>query len=85
MFLSKRGSTWYLYFRDSSSQRQKVSTHTRVKSEATKFLIAFKRDARESQNKVRHISLSNFNDPGYRSSSYLGGEPWEWSWRCEGG
>ena len=60
MFLSKRGSTWYLYFRDSSGQRQKVSTHTRVKSEATKFLVAFKRDAWERQTKVRHISLSDF-------------------------
>lgn len=57
MLLSKRyNGVYYLWFEDERGLRRKVSTRTRVKSEAVKFLRSFKEQARELAPPIRLLN-----------------------------
>jgi len=61
MFLSKRGSIYYLWFVDQFGKRQEVSTHARTKAEAVQFLRAFKEEEQVRQVKRNRTTLSLFS------------------------
>lgn len=64
MFLSKRPNGFYfLFYKKSNGKRTCISTHTKLKSEANKFLIDFSNRLKISpQEKVLEISLKHFTD-----------------------
>lgn len=79
MFLSKstsKSGIYQLYFRDSiTGKRRKISTHTRMKSEAIKFLRSFEK---EKLRKPVSMTLSQFTadfltyaERTYASGTYL--------------
>lgn len=48
MFLSKSSSgIYYLYYRDGQGKRQKITTHSRLKADANRFLQLFKIETRK--------------------------------------
>ena len=60
MFLSKIGEIYYLFFKDETGTRHKVSTKYRKKSEALSFLHQFKRNEFERRKKLKTISFFDF-------------------------
>lgn len=61
MFLSKRGAVYYLWYEDpESGKRCKVTTGTKSKTEAYKFLREFDSARKEKKNKSRRYMLSEF-------------------------
>ncbi len=76
MFLSKRPSgIYYIYYEDSNGKRQAISTKSKLKSEALKFLINFKSELLErASRKTIPITLDEFQFEflkHFRSNSYL--------------
>jgi hypothetical protein len=72
MFLSKRSSgIYYLWFTDDSGRKQKVSTGSRLKSDALKFLQRFRQDEHEKLVKLRQTPLSQFIDDFLRHSEVV--------------
>ena len=61
MFLSKdsRG-IYFLFFVDNQGKRRKVSTHSRIKSDATKFLQSFKLDEYKQRQRAQNRPLDDF-------------------------
>lgn len=64
MFLSKRpNGVYYLYYTKQNGKRTSVSTKTKLKSEANKFLISFSGNLKKVKEKsVLPISLKSFTD-----------------------
>ncbi len=64
MFLSKRpNGIYFLFYKRSDGQRASISTHTKLKSEANKFLVDFSNRLKIShQQKIIEISLNNFTN-----------------------
>lgn len=64
MFLSKRpNGVYYLYYTKQNGKRTSVSTKTKLKSEANKFLINFSGNLKKVNEKsVLPISLKSFTD-----------------------
>jgi integrase len=62
MFLSRVGRYWYLFYADESGKRQKVSTRTKRKAEALKFVSQFKEMQKQKMTVKRHVTLSRFID-----------------------
>lgn len=60
MFLTKRNGIWYLWYTDVNGKRRKKSTGTGRKSEAIKYLAAFKPNPKSPA--VSKITLSSFRD-----------------------
>lgn len=62
MFLSKRPSgIYYIYYEDSNGKRQAISTKSKLKSEALKFLTNFKSEILErTSRKTIPITLDKF-------------------------
>ncbi|MCL4509490.1 MAG: site-specific integrase [Bacteroidetes bacterium] len=60
MFLSKIGSIYYLFFKDESGVRHKVSTGSRKKPVALQFLRDFKREEYEAKKKLETVLFSEF-------------------------
>jgi integrase len=62
MFLSKRkNGFYYIYFDDIEGKRKAVSTKSKIKKEAIKFLSSFKLNLEEKQNnRVNDILLKEF-------------------------
>ena len=62
MFLSKRpNGIYHLYYTQSNGKRTSVSTKTKLKSEAYKFLAEFSRNLKEQkERKILFISLKDF-------------------------
>lgn len=60
MFLSKRGKVWYLFYTDVTGKRCKISTKSKHKPDALKFVTQF-RQKRKQQTTVRqNVQLSRF-------------------------
>lgn len=71
MFLSKRGSLYYLYYSDpTTGKRNKISTGSKTKSEAYKFLRAFNAEQRTKKHHLPSYIISEFKNEflGYSSS-----------------
>lgn len=63
MFLSKRSNGfYYLYYEDENGTKRKVSTRSRRKSDALKFVNEFKNREREKRKRIKNVSLSKFKD-----------------------
>ena len=61
MFLSKRSNgLYYVWFFDRDGKRQKVSTGTKLKQEATRFLVDFAQKQRSEQAQPAPLKLSQF-------------------------
>ncbi len=61
MFLSKTSSgIYYLFFNDVNGNRCKVSTQSRLKSDATKFLQSFKLSEYKQKQKAQNRPLDEF-------------------------
>ena len=61
MYLSKRSNgVYYLWFRDALDRKQKISTKTKHKAEALRFLSEFERHQQERKQKLQQVSLSEF-------------------------
>ena len=62
MFLSKRPSgIYYIYYRDAKGKRQAISTKSKLKREALKFLTHFREEVEErARRKIIPITLSKF-------------------------
>lgn len=62
MFLSKRPSgIYYIYYKDARGKRQAISTKSKLKREALKFLTNFRSELEERANKkIIPITLSKF-------------------------
>jgi integrase len=72
MFLSKRSSgIYYLWFTDDTGRKQKVSTGSRRKSDALKFLQRFRQEEHEKLVKLRQTSLSQFIEDFLRHSAVV--------------
>jgi site-specific recombinase XerD len=70
MFLSKKPTNkiYYLFFTDELGKRRSVSTRSRLKSDAVKFLLAFKREEHERKQNLSRVPLSEFKE-AYRKHS----------------
>ena len=61
MFISKRSNRfYYLFYFDESGKRHKVSTGSKTRSDALKFLQKFDPQASDKDRAVEHISLTDF-------------------------
>ena len=61
MFLSKRSNgLYYVWFFDRDGKRQKVSTGTKLKQEATKFLVEFAHKQKSQESQPAPLTLSQF-------------------------
>ena len=62
MFLSKRPSgIYYVYYRDAKGKRQAISTKSKLKRDALKFLTYFREKVEErARRKIIPITLSKF-------------------------
>ena len=62
MFLTKlKNGYYYIYFIDINGKRNKVSTRTKVKSEAREFLISFQSTFSErKKEKLEPLTLKQF-------------------------
>ena len=62
MFLSKRPSCgiYHIYFSDDLGKRRCVSTKSRLKTDALKFLQAFRQSEYERKTSLQRVSLSAF-------------------------
>ncbi len=63
MYITKRINGYYFveYFDKSENRRRRISTKTKTKKEALKFLSEFKFHL-QSQNKMGYISLAEFKE-----------------------
>jgi site-specific recombinase XerD len=61
VFLSRRSNgIYYLWFEDELGRRQKITTRTRLKSEAFVFLRRFKQESHKRTVRQRNLLLSEF-------------------------
>ena len=60
MYLSKRGSYYYVWYLDDFGRKRKVSTRKCHKSDALKFLCEFKQQDHKRKTKLQRVSLSEF-------------------------
>ena len=62
MFLTKRHSNgiYYVYFFDDLGKRKCVSTRSRLKADAFKFLLTFKQTDHERKTNLQRVSFSGF-------------------------
>jgi len=61
MFLSKRNGIWYVFYSNSNGKRKSISTRSKFKSEAIKFLTRFRVKIKEREdNSVIPIQLQDF-------------------------
>ncbi len=61
MFLSKSPhGIYYLYYNDTNNKRQKISTHSRLKTDALQFLQTFKADDSRKRKERSIVSLETF-------------------------
>jgi site-specific recombinase XerD len=61
MFLSKRSNgIYYLWFFDDLGKKKKVSTRTKLKTDALKFLQSFKQEEARLRIRLQRTSLSQF-------------------------
>ncbi len=62
MFISKRSNRfYYLFYFDDLGRRHKVSTGSKTKSDALKFLRQFDAHASDKDRAVERVSLRDFN------------------------
>jgi len=72
MFLSKRNGIWYLFYSNSNGKRKSISTRTRKKSEAIKFLTRFSDEIKKRDNSsVIPIKLQDFINLYLRDSDRI--------------
>jgi len=69
MFLSKSGDVYYLFYRDETGKRFKISTKCRKKSEAFDFLLQFKADEYQEKLNFKRIVLSEFEKQYFEYAS----------------
>jgi hypothetical protein len=63
MFLSKRSNgVWYIWFDDELGRRHKASTHCTLKTDALKFLQAYKQGEHERKVRLQRVSLCQFTE-----------------------
>ena len=62
MFLSKRGSIWYLWWDDETGKRHAVSTRATTKADATKFLRGFNAEQAERLRSLKPVTLTAFHN-----------------------
>ena len=61
MFLSKRNGIYYVFYNNSRGKRTCISTKSKFKSDAIKFLVRFKDELKKRElNNVIPISLQYF-------------------------
>ncbi len=60
MFLSKCRGVYYLFFKDQSGVRHKISASSRKKQDALQFLRDFKREEYEAKKKLETVLFSKF-------------------------
>jgi len=72
MFLSKRNGIYYVFYNNARGKRTCISTKSKLKSDAIKFLVGFKDELKKrEQNNVILISLQYFiNNYLYYSASF---------------
>lgn len=70
MFLTKRKGIYYLYYEDlNTKKRKKVSTKTKLKSEAVKFLRNFKPETKVMKTEVIYLETLQFEVLKYTQSN----------------
>ncbi len=79
MFLAKRSNgIYYLYYEDQPGHRRHLSTRSRRKSDALKFVSTFRHDQQERQLIRQRISLTQFER---EYSNYAKGVHTDSTWR----
>ncbi len=73
MFLSKRGGVYYLWYTDNLGKRQKISTKSRLKSEALVFVREFRAETDPARKKSLSFSAFVLEFQAYAKSTYQAG------------
>ncbi|PKL82812.1 MAG: hypothetical protein CVV24_08135 [Ignavibacteriae bacterium HGW-Ignavibacteriae-3] len=71
MYLSKLPKTgiYYLYYRKADKKKTRISTHTKLKVEAMKFLLQFDANLKNAPQKKNPITLNEFKEQYLQSIS----------------
>jgi integrase len=73
MFLSKRGEVYYLWYTDAFGKRKKISTKSRLKSDALAFVRKFESDTDPARKKSLSFSVFIQQFQSYAKSTYEAG------------
>lgn len=60
MFLFKRNNIYYVEFIDNSGNKKRISTKSKFKSEAIKFMIDFRTELNKKEPAIKSITLTEF-------------------------